>query len=69
MLTLRICLIYIVLLPICPEGLESLMTVMSLFADMAGNNPFLNIKEAATNLHVSPDHRCSVFLQSLTQRT
>ena len=30
-----------VLLPECPGGLETLMTVTSLFTDMAGNTPFL----------------------------
>ena len=41
----RYCLQYqiagIVLLPICPGRLESLMTVTSLFIDMVGNTPFL----------------------------
>ena len=31
----------ILFLPECPGGLESLMTVTSLFTDMAGNTPFL----------------------------
>ena len=32
----------ILLLPECPEGLEALMTVTSLFTAMTGNSPFLN---------------------------